>query len=81
MGLKPPFRRTGLPASVGPSSYDAEARRAEAPDSMPHDLACPFCEGTDTEIMSAFGAHASVATYWCRVCRSPFETLKWRGRV
>ncbi|HZD03985.1 MAG TPA: hypothetical protein VE173_03680 [Longimicrobiales bacterium] len=28
--------------------------------------------------MSAFGSHASVATYWCRRCRSPFEILKWR---
>jgi hypothetical protein len=29
--------------------------------------------------MSAFGSHASVSTYWCRECRSPFELLKWKG--
>lgn len=28
--------------------------------------------------MSAFGSHASVSTYWCRRCRSPFEIFKWR---
>lgn len=40
---------------------------------------CPFCEERETELMNAFGSHASVATYWCRRCRSPFELLKWRG--
>ncbi len=59
-------------------SYDPEARREEAPGMMPKAPACPFCDGTDTEIMSAFGSHASVSTYWCRRCRSPFETMKWR---
>ena len=38
---------------------------------------CPFCEGTETELHSLFGSHASVTTYWCRSCRSPFEQLKW----
>jgi len=60
-------------------SYDAGQRRSEAPDFVPETPACPFCEGVDTELMSAFGSHASVSTYWCRGCRSPFETLKWRS--
>ena len=47
---------------------------------LPTAPACPFCEGTQTELMNAFGAHASVSTYWCRDCRSPFELLKWSGR-
>ena len=25
-------------------------------------------------------AQASVSSYWCRGCRSPFEVMKWRGR-
>ena len=54
------------------AASDGEARLPETP-------ACPFCEGRDTELMSAFGAHASVATYWCRRCRSPFELFRWRG--
>jgi len=60
-------------------SFDAEKRRAEAPGSLPEAPPCPFCEGRDTELMNVFGSHASVSTYWCRSCRSPFELLKWRG--
>jgi len=59
------------------SSYDREARQDEAPAKLPEAPACPFCEGTDTELMNAFGSHASVSTYWCRTCRSPFERMKW----
>lgn len=62
--------------SQGPS-FDAAARRAEAPAGLPEAPACPFCEGTETELMNAFGSHASVSTYWCRACRSPFELMKW----
>ena len=47
--------------------------------SLPREPACPFCEERETELVSAFGSHASVATYWCRRCRSPFELLKWKG--
>ncbi|HSM61443.1 MAG TPA: hypothetical protein VK849_11620 [Longimicrobiales bacterium] len=47
---------------------------------MPDAPACPFCGGDETELMSAFGSHASVSTYWCRRCRSPFELMKWRTR-
>lgn len=59
------------------SSYDADSRRSEAPAKLPGAPPCPFCEGTDTELMNAFGSHASVSTYWCRACRSPFERMKW----
>ena len=55
------------------------ARKDEAPPSMPDAPECPFCSGRDTELMNAFGSHASVSTYWCRACRSPFEMVKWRG--
>ncbi len=46
---------------------------------LPEAPACPFCDGRETELMSAFGSHASVSTYWCRSCRSPFELLKWQN--
>jgi len=55
------------------------ARKDEAPPSMPEAPECPFCSGRHTELMNAFGSHASVSTYWCRACRSPFEMVKWRG--
>ena len=45
---------------------------------LPTAPACPFCEGRETELLNVFGAHASVSSYWCRDCRSPFEMLKWK---
>ncbi len=77
--LDPPFRETGLPTQEGRSAFDAVERRRESPDYLPESPECPFCDGSETEIMNAFGSHASVSTYWCRSCRSPFEIMKWRG--
>jgi len=59
------------------SSFDPEARISEAPSLLPVSPACPFCSGGETEIMNAFGGNASVSSYWCRDCRSPFEVMKW----
>jgi hypothetical protein len=56
---------------VGPSAADLD---------MPESVPCPFCGGEETELHSAFGPQLSVATYWCRPCRSPFEWLKWQRR-
>lgn len=53
---------------------------AEAASRLPRSPACPFCEGEDTELANAFGPHASVASYWCRRCRSPFEFMRWTER-
>jgi hypothetical protein len=78
MSKTPPFRDPGVPSEARERSSDAAARREESPDSMPDAPACPFCDGTETEIMNAFGSHASVSTYWCRACRSPFEMMRWR---
>jgi transcription elongation factor Elf1 len=47
---------------------------------LPEHVTCPFCNGERTELHSAFGPQLSVATYWCLVCRSPFEWIKWNGR-
>jgi hypothetical protein len=44
---------------------------------LPPSAPCPFCEGTDTELVSPFGGQLSVAQYWCRRCRTGFEFLKW----
>lgn len=78
MAGQPPFRDNELRDAAGESSFDAEARRNEAPEGMPAAPPCPFCEKTETEIMSAFGAHSSVSTYWCRGCRCPFDFMKWQ---
>jgi len=47
---------------------------------LPEAPPCPFCERTQTELMNPFGSQLSVATYWCRDCRSPFEVMKWMAR-
>lgn len=47
---------------------------------LPEAPQCPFCGGTETELMNPFGSQASVSSYWCRGCRSPFEVMKRRGR-
>jgi ring-1,2-phenylacetyl-CoA epoxidase subunit PaaD len=73
---RPPNR--GAPKPPVYREPDADARRSETPPSMPGSPLCTFCGGHDTEIMNAFGSHASVSTYWCRTCGSPFELMKWR---
>ena len=60
-------------------SFKPDERGAEAP-TLPPSPTCPFCGQEETELMNAFGSHASVSTYWCRTCRSPFELMKWRVR-
>lgn len=44
---------------------------------LPDTVECPFCDGVETELHSAFGGQLSTATYWCRRCRTAFEWLKW----
>jgi hypothetical protein len=46
---------------------------------LPERVACPFCEGTRTELHSPFGPQASVATYWCLDCRTAFDWIKWKA--
>ncbi|MGH7482053.1 MAG: hypothetical protein ACRELV_07850 [Longimicrobiales bacterium] len=44
---------------------------------LPRSPACPFCDGRATELHAPFGSALSVATYWCRSCRTAFEWIKW----
>jgi transcription elongation factor Elf1 len=78
MSNTPPFGRADVGARRRASSFSAADRQEETPRSLPETPGCPFCDGHETEIMSAFGSHASVSTYWCRACRSPFELMRWR---
>lgn len=71
-------RSKGPETEAPASKRDAEERRDEAPASLPEAPECPFCGGRETELLNAFGSHASVSTYWCRTCGSPFEVVKWR---
>lgn len=42
----------------------------------PRNIACPRCDSTDTERLSAFGATACKSLYRCLACREPFEHFK-----
>jgi hypothetical protein len=57
------------------------AERAASTDAeqnlLPESAPCPFCDGTDTELVNPFGGQLSVAQYWCRRCRTAFEFIKW----
>lgn len=45
---------------------------------LPEKVSCPFCGRDDTELHAPFGSQLSVATYWCRACRTAFEWVKQR---
>lgn len=47
---------------------------------LPPRVACPFCDGSETELHSPFGTALTVATYWCTACRTAFEWVKWDDR-
>ncbi len=65
-------------APAAPAATVEGSDGAKTVGRLPETPSCPFCDGHETEIMNPFGSHASVATYWCRSCRCPFEMLKWR---
>lgn len=44
---------------------------------LPEGVSCPFCDERETELHAPFGSALSVATYWCRRCRTAFEWVKW----
>jgi hypothetical protein len=52
---------------------------AGGPDEVPIHPPCPWCDGRDTRLLSAFGGQLSVAQCWCNRCRTGFEYLKWEA--
>lgn len=49
----------------------------DADEIIPRSAPCPFCEGTDTRLLSPFAGQMSTAQYWCDRCRTGFEYIKW----
>lgn len=41
---------------------------------------CPFCGSVDTEQESAFGSEISKTQYYCKVCHTVFERIKYDGK-
>ena len=38
---------------------------------------CPFCDSTNTELISLFGQTLMGSQYYCHTCRSVFESVRW----
>jgi transposase-like protein len=42
----------------------------------PVSITCPFCDSSDTELMSLFGQQLLTVQYYCNSCGTPFERVK-----
>jgi transposase-like protein len=40
------------------------------------ELACPWCDSEDVEMVAEYGPHLMVSQYICRGCKSPFEVIR-----
>ncbi len=49
-------------------------KRGEDPPAL--GIPCPYCESTDTKLLSAFGTTACKALYQCNSCGQPFDYFK-----
>jgi ring-1,2-phenylacetyl-CoA epoxidase subunit PaaD len=47
-----------------------------APPAEPRAVRCPFCDGADVAMDSAFGPTLCRSLFYCRACRQPFEAFK-----
>jgi ring-1,2-phenylacetyl-CoA epoxidase subunit PaaD len=69
------LREYGI-APPGPVAAALSAPLRFMPRQQPKALACPRCESTNTERLSAFGATACKALWRCKACGEPFEHFK-----
>jgi ring-1,2-phenylacetyl-CoA epoxidase subunit PaaD len=80
-GIAPPAHITDsvVPAEAGSSVTPAKAGAQSFPLRFfprPAAVACPRCNSSHTERLSAFGSTACKAMYRCLACREPFEHFK-----
>ena len=69
-----PGREDEAPDRPRPHAADASLHS----DALPDAVRCPHCGETESEQFSAFGSAVSVSQFYCRSCRTVFETFKWR---
>ena len=69
------LREYGI-APPGPVAAALSSPLRFMPRQPPKALACPRCESTNTERISAFGATACKALWRCKACGEPFEHFK-----
>lgn len=61
---------------ISPAGRVALREAGIAPPSDPSAMRCPFCDGADVVMDSAFGPTQCRSLFYCRGCRQPFEALK-----
>ena len=44
-------------------------------------VACPWCESTNTRVVSPFGGTVSEISMRCDDCNSTFGWMKWEGKL
>ncbi|MBI5029602.1 MAG: hypothetical protein HZB51_03685 [Chloroflexi bacterium] len=42
-------------------------------------VACPFCDSIDVEMIALFGQQMMTSQYYCHNCHSVFEAVKWEA--
>jgi len=65
-----------------PRGDDSVGRGTRSPDgpALTERVICTWCGSDSTEQISAFGPTLMVSSYFCRSCRSPFESIRHRDR-
>ncbi|MEH6592560.1 MAG: hypothetical protein V7746_20000 [Halioglobus sp.] len=44
-------------------------------------VACPWCESKNTQVVSPFGGTVSEISMKCNDCQSTFGWMKWQGKL
>lgn len=44
-------------------------------------VACPWCESKNTQVVSPFGGTVSEISMKCNDCHSTFGWMKWQGKL
>jgi ring-1,2-phenylacetyl-CoA epoxidase subunit PaaD len=71
-GIAPPGRVDSSLAGEKVIRFMPQGRALSPPDAV----ACPRCNSTHTERLSAFGSTACKSLHRCLACREPFEAFK-----
>jgi transposase-like protein len=50
--------------------------RQPSRDAAAEGVCCPFCEASDTHLLSLFGSQLLTSQYRCRACGSYFEAVR-----
>ncbi len=59
------------------SALEQHASADETVPTQPETAKCPYCDSTETELLSHFGSMLMSAQYYCRNCRTVFDRVRW----